>query len=125
MASVFHTCRRCGWPLYCKTRSYCGALKSLHDSTVISFITPQHAPNQTWTLTILPLVCRFVAGAEVGGGSKKQQRNIGGWVQFDFWCCRSPEVEQIWRVRAVKRRWIHRGLLREMEGTTGADMRGV
>lgn len=121
MASVFHTCRRCGRPLYCKTRSYCGALKSLHDSTVISFITPQHAPNQTWTLTILPLVCRFVGGAEVGEG----QRNIGGWVQFDFWCCRSPEVEQIWRVRAVKRRWIHRGLLREMEGTTGADMRGV
>lgn len=87
MASVFHTCRRCGRPLYCKTRSYCGALKSLHDSTVISFITPQHAPNQTWTLTILPLVCRFVAGAEVGGGFNSISGVVGvlKWNKFGVW----------------------------------------
>lgn len=34
-------------------------------------------------------------------------------------------MEQIWRVRAVKRRWIHRGLLRERQVQTCEGFRGA
>lgn len=82
-------------------------LKSLHDSAVISFITPQHTPNQTWMLTILQPVCRFsLHRLELGEGQRKQQRNANssGGVLISI-VVAGPQVEQIQHARAGKRRW--------------------
>lgn len=70
---AFHTCGNGGgrwgtWLSNTVKQGLVWGLKSLHDKTVISFITPQHTPNQTWTLLILQPVCCFSARVESGGG---------------------------------------------------------
>lgn len=94
-----------GWQMYCKNQGLLWCLKSLHDSSVISFIMPQHTPNQTWTLPILQPVCRFSVG--VGKGSKKKHRNTssgdGDSISIDVAC---PQVEQIQHQEAGTGRWL-------------------
>lgn len=85
-------------------------LKSLHDSSVILFIMPQHTSNQTWMLPILQPVCSFSAG--MGGRVKEAAKECSDGDSISTVVV-GPQVEQIWHARAGKRRRLHRRGKRE------------